>query len=70
MSNNNMFQESWIPLIKSGSYKDFQLFDLEKDRAQTTDVADQFPDVMARMKNRLLLINASIMADAHDWHLE
>ena len=70
MSNNNMFQESWIPLIKSGSYKDFQLFDLEKDRAQTTDVADQFPDVMARMKNRLLQINASIMADAHDWHLE
>ena len=70
LSNNNMFQESWIPMIKSGDYKDYQLFDLEKDRAQTTNVADQFPKVLGRMKNKLLEINNSVMSDAHDWHLK
>ncbi|WP_345318996.1 sulfatase family protein [Novipirellula rosea] len=70
LSSNNMFQESWIPMIKTGGYKDYQLFDLEKDRSQTTNVADEFPETLARMKQRLLQINASIMADAHDWHLE
>ena len=57
-------------MIKSGGYRDYQLFDLEKDRAQTTSVADQFPGVLKRMKNQLLEINSSIMSDAHDWHLK
>ena len=70
MSNNNMFQESWIPKIKSGRYKDYQLFDLHKDPKQTTNVADQFPETLATLKSRLLQINDSIMEDAPDWHLK
>ena len=31
ISQSNMFQESWIPRVKNGGYKDFQLFDLNKD---------------------------------------
>ena len=31
LSTNNMFQEPWIPKIKSGSYTHFQLFDLRKE---------------------------------------
>ncbi|MEM7475133.1 MAG: sulfatase-like hydrolase/transferase [Planctomycetota bacterium] len=70
MSNNNMFKESWIPMIKSGGYKDYQLFDLERDRSQTTNVAQQHPETLTRLKKKLLEINASIMEDAYDWHLE
>ena len=70
LSTNNMFQESWIPTIKQGGYKNFQLFDLAKDRSQTTNIAEQHPEVLNRMKNRLLDINASIMADGADWHLK
>jgi len=70
LSNNNRFQECWIPRFKSGGYKYEQLLDLETDRAQTRNVADQFPKVLGRMKNKLMEINNSIMADAHDWHLE
>ena len=63
----NMFQESWIPSIKSGNYGRFELFDLAKDPGQQTDVSTQFPDVVARLKKKLLDINASVMADAPEW---
>jgi len=66
----NMFQESWIPSIKSGNYGRFELFDLAKDPGQQTNLSAQLPDVLARLKKKLLEINASVMADAHDWHLK
>jgi len=66
----NMFQESWIPSIKSGSYERLELFDLAKDPQQKNDLSAQLPDVVARLKKKLLDINASVMAGAHDWHLK
>ena len=63
----NTFRESWIPLIKSGSYGDFELYDLYKDPSQKTDIAAQHPDIVARLKKELLAINASVVADAPDW---
>ena len=65
----NMFQEAWIPTIKSGTYRQFQLFDLARDPKQQQDLSAQLPDVVARLKKKLLEINASVMADAHDWHV-
>ncbi len=65
----NMFQESWIPSIKTGAYTRFQLFDLAKDPGQQTDLSPQHPDIVARLKSKMLEINASVMADTHDWHL-
>ena len=70
LDTNNMFQEAWIPAIKSGSYRDFQLFDLKTDPRQENDIAADNPQIVARLKKRLLEINASIMNDAHDWHLK
>ena len=64
----NMFQESWIPAIKAGAYTRFQLFDLSRDPQQKNDLSAQLPDVLARLKKKLLEINASVMADAHEWH--
>lgn len=69
LSSDNMFQEAWIPVIKSGGYKNWQLFNLEKDPEQATGLAAKHPDVLERMKKQLLKINASIMADGPDWHL-
>ena len=66
----NMFQETWIPSIKSGNYGRFELFDLATDPRQQTDLSAQLPDVFVRLKKKLLEINASVMADAHDWHLK
>ena len=70
ISTNNMFQEAWIPKIKQGGYRNFQLFDLEKDPGQTTDIAKKFPDLLEILKQKMLSINASIMKEAYDWHLE
>ena len=68
ISTSNMFRETWIPTIKKGTYKDYQLFNLRTDPGQTTDLSTKEPERLTRMKKQLLSINASIMADAHDWH--
>jgi arylsulfatase A len=69
LSQSNMFQEEWIPAIKTGGYKNWQLFDLEADPSQKRDVAGENPEVLARLREKLLGINASVMADGADWHL-
>jgi arylsulfatase A len=61
-----MFQESWIPAIKSGGYERFELYDLATDPGQQNDLSAQRPDVAARLKKKLLEINASVMADGVD----
>jgi len=63
----NMFQESWIPAIKAGAYTRYQLFDLATDPGQQTDVSSRFPNVVTRLKKKLLDINASVMVDAPEW---
>lgn len=68
LSTSNMFQEAWIPKIKAGSYTNFRLYDLEADPQQTTDLAAEKPELVKRMKQQLLDINASIMNDGADWH--
>jgi hypothetical protein len=40
----------------------------EELRAKAT--AGEKPELLERMKKKLLEINASVMADGHDWHLE
>ena len=69
LSTHNMFQEAWIPSIKSGTYKNYQLFNLKTDPTQKTDIARQNPELTDRLKKQLLEINASIMADGPDWNL-
>ena len=34
------------------------------------DLSAQLPNVLARLKKKLLDINASVIADAHDWHVK
>ena len=70
ISQSNMFQESWIPIIKTGGYKDFQLFDLSKDPGQIENIASENPELLNKLKAKLLKMNQSIMADGVDWHLQ
>ncbi|MBI1248507.1 sulfatase-like hydrolase/transferase [bacterium] len=70
MSSNNLFQEEWIPRIKTGGYTNFQLYDLLEDPDQQHDLAADKPELVNQLKAKLLKINQSIMADGADWHLE
>ncbi|MEX0794716.1 MAG: sulfatase-like hydrolase/transferase [Pirellulaceae bacterium] len=70
LSTDNRLQESWIPSIRKGGYANFRLYNLEKDPSQTHDLAEELPEVAARMRAELLKINASVMADGAQWHLE
>lgn len=69
LSTDNLFREEWIPTIKAGGYKNWQLFDLEADPGQETNVAAEHPEILTKLQGQLLGINASIMADGADWHL-
>ncbi|MEM6692789.1 MAG: sulfatase-like hydrolase/transferase, partial [Planctomycetota bacterium] len=66
----NRFQESWIPTIKTGGYKRFELYDLDADIGQKADVAKQHPAIANRLKQQLLDITASVMSDGPDWNQE
>ncbi|MCS7469208.1 sulfatase-like hydrolase/transferase [Stieleria sp. ICT_E10.1] len=68
LSTNNMFQEQWIPAIRSGDYRNFQLFHLTHDPRQQHDLAAERTEVLERLKKKLLEINASVMADGADWN--
>jgi arylsulfatase A len=70
LSTSNMFNETWIPKIKRGGYTNYQLFDLESDPRQTQNLSTTHPELLREMKEDLLRINASIMADGADWHLQ
>lgn len=65
----NTFQESWIPLIKSGSggISRFELYDLSIDPSQSTNVAEQLPEIARRLRRAVLEINASVLAEAPTW---
>ena len=70
ISTSNMFQERWIPRVKDGGYKDFQLFDLSKDPGQTQNISFDNPELLKKLKAKLLEINQSVMAEGTDWHLQ
>jgi arylsulfatase A len=67
LSTHNMFNEAWIPAIKSGGYTHFQLHNLKDDPSQKHNLAQEKPEILERMKKQLLAINQSVMADGPDW---
>jgi len=69
LSEDNMFNEEWIPRIKSGGYTGFKLYDLKNDPGQKHDLATEKPELLQQLKKRLLEINQSVMEDGYDWHL-
>lgn len=66
----NAFQESWIPLIKSGGggIGKWELYDLKADPKQQHDVADQHPARVKKMKLAAQNLNEEILAEAPDWN--
>ena len=61
------FREKVAPLVKSGGFGRFELYDLSNDPGQKRDIAARFPDVVSRLKEKLLALHASVIADAPDW---
>ena len=64
------FQESWIPIIKTGGFSQFALYDLNADPLQKKDISRQRPEVTRQLREKLLALYKDVMADAPDWHLK
>lgn len=63
----NQFHESWIPRLKQTQFTRFELYDLESDPAQSTNISVRQPLIHAKMKSQLLKLVESAMVDAFDW---
>lgn len=63
----NTFRESWIPLIKKGGFKRFELYDLKSDPKQRKNIYSSHPEVAASMKKELLTLCVSVLRDAPNW---
>ena len=61
------FQESWIPELKKSELGRVQLYDLSKDPSQQNNIANQRPQLVARLKEQAAAIHRSVMADAPKW---
>ena len=61
------FQESWIPLIKKGGFKRFELYDVIKDPIQSKNLFSSMPKLGESMKKKLLSLCDSALSDAPDW---
>jgi arylsulfatase A len=59
--------EDEIQQIKSAQLAGFELFNLREDIAESTDVAQQHPDVFERMKSKLHSMYAEIQIEAPQW---
>ena len=63
----NRFQETVIPALKAGGIGRVELYDLTSDLEQRTNVADQHPDIVARLRQHMDAIYASVLADGPVW---
>jgi len=61
------FNEAWIPELKKSELGRVQLYDLSKDLKQQKDIAEERPELVARMKKQAAAIYRSVMADAPEW---
>lgn len=67
LETDNVFDENLIPMLKSLKFANYRLYDLEKDPGQVDDLAQKNPELLERLKKKLLEINASVMAEGSDW---
>jgi hypothetical protein len=56
-----------IDVIKTADLAGFELYDLNADIAESTDVSDRHPEVLERLKRRALALHAEIRAEAPRW---
>jgi len=56
-----------LELIKTAELVRFELYDLETDPGERSDVSSQHPEVVAKMKTAMLEIYGEIQAGVHQW---
>lgn len=61
-------REDMEPIKRSG-LKDFQLYNVAKDLAQTTNLAAQKPAILEKMKDRLESLHREVVADGVLWDI-
>lgn len=59
--------EGEMQLLKTAALKDFQLYDLKQDVAESQDVANRHPEVMARLQAQMQDLFAEIQQAGPEW---
>lgn len=54
-------------IVGSDNLTSFELYKIEEDWQETTNVADEFPDKLAEMRDALIKHDAAVLAEGPDW---
>ncbi len=58
-----------LPIIKSATLTDFQLFNLKTDLDQTNNVIDDNPEQFEKMKKQMMKVHRDIVTEGEHWDL-
>ena len=64
------FRKEHMDYIRRSRPNRFELFDLEKDRAQKANVAEKHPEVFARLVKRMKAIHAEVVKEGPEWYAD
>ena len=64
------FQPGHMNYINQQKVKQYELYDLEADPGQTTDLADEHPEAVNRMKARMQALQQEMVQEGGDWFAE
>ena len=62
------FQPGHMNVIPTQEPKIFELYNLREDREQQHNVADKHPDIVARMKEKMLKLRKEMVTEGGDWY--
>ncbi|MEW4527263.1 sulfatase [Maioricimonas sp. JC845] len=70
LPRTNMFREEYIGPIKEAELVNVRLYNLRTDPGQTTNLAEQEPQRLEAMRQRMRDVHRDVMDEAFDWHLQ
>ncbi|MCH2207762.1 MAG: sulfatase [Lentisphaerales bacterium] len=59
-----------MPFIKGSKPVKFMLYDLRKERAQQTDVSKQYPEVLDKLKKKMIEMHKDVLSESPNWQID
>jgi len=62
------FEKNHMEYLKTLVLTMFELYNLKDDVEQEHDLADQYPDLVEKMKNEMLQLRSEMVNEGGDWY--
>ena len=62
------FMPNHMEYLKPLEPKYFELYNLKEDKEQETDLSEKYPEIVSKMKKKMLELRAEMIAEGGDWY--